>query len=153
MPPFIYQNVINLGVFPSEEVQVYLWMLHCGIIVLLTRFFVANFTALTPLSLLISCKLSFPSVGLKYLLSLLLHWNLLTKCLCGTSGTDWINALILHKSYPLYHYFYSDFVHAQSEQYHMDISSVIYNILSLINSTLTADIVPLCMIMPVPKWW
>jgi hypothetical protein len=39
----------------------------CGNIVLLTvRFLdVAKFTILTPLSLLISCKLSFPIVGLK----------------------------------------------------------------------------------------
>jgi hypothetical protein len=42
-------------------------MLVCGNIVLLTvRFFdVAKLTTLTPLSLLISCKISFPIVGLK----------------------------------------------------------------------------------------
>jgi hypothetical protein len=42
-------------------------MLRCGIIVLLIDRFldVAKFTTLTPLSLLISCKLSFPVTGLK----------------------------------------------------------------------------------------
>jgi hypothetical protein len=60
--------VVNLIVgFPIGDVQVYLWMLQCGNIILLTvRFIdVAKFTNLTPLSLLISCKLSFPIVGLK----------------------------------------------------------------------------------------
>jgi hypothetical protein len=42
-------------------------MLQCGNIVLLTIWFldVAKFSTLTPLSLLTSCKLSFPIVGLK----------------------------------------------------------------------------------------
>ena len=54
-------------VFPSGEVQVYLWMFRCRKIVLLTtRFFdVAKFTILTPLSLLSSCRPAFPVVGLK----------------------------------------------------------------------------------------
>jgi hypothetical protein len=54
-------------VFPSGDVQVYLWMLRCGNIVLLTLRLldVAKFTNLTPLSLLISYKLSFPTFGLK----------------------------------------------------------------------------------------
>jgi hypothetical protein len=45
----------------------YLWMLRCGNIVLLTLRFldVEKFTTLAPLSLLISCKLSFPIAGLK----------------------------------------------------------------------------------------
>jgi hypothetical protein len=37
---------------------------------------VTKFTILTPLSLLILCKLSFQIVGLKYLLCLLCHLNL-----------------------------------------------------------------------------
>jgi hypothetical protein len=43
------------------------WMFRCGNIVLLTLRFldVEKFTNLTPLSSLISCKLSFPIVGLK----------------------------------------------------------------------------------------
>jgi hypothetical protein len=50
---------IWLCVLPSGDVQVTLWMLRCGNIVLLTvRFLdVAKLTTLTPLSLLISCKL------------------------------------------------------------------------------------------------
>jgi hypothetical protein len=53
--------------FPSGDVQVYLWMLRCGNIIHLTLRFldVEKFTNLTPLSLLISCKLSFPIVSLK----------------------------------------------------------------------------------------
>jgi hypothetical protein len=56
---------IWLLVFPSGEVQLYLWMFRCGNIVLLTTRFldVAKFTTLTPLSLLSSCKLSFPIIG------------------------------------------------------------------------------------------
>jgi hypothetical protein len=53
--------------FSLGDVQVYLWMLGCGNIVLLTvRFLnVAKFTNLNPLSLLISCKLSLLIIGLK----------------------------------------------------------------------------------------
>jgi hypothetical protein len=58
---------IWLWVFPSGDVRVYLWMLCCGNIVLLTLRFldVTKFTTLIPLSLVIPCKLSFPIVGLK----------------------------------------------------------------------------------------
>jgi hypothetical protein len=54
---------IWLWVFPSGDVQVYLWMLWCANTVFLTvRFLaVAKFTTLTPLSLLIFCKLPFRS--------------------------------------------------------------------------------------------
>jgi hypothetical protein len=46
---------------------VYLRILRCGNIVLLTAKFsdVVKITTLTPLSLLISCKLTYPFVGLK----------------------------------------------------------------------------------------
>jgi hypothetical protein len=49
------------------HVQVELWILRCENIVLLTLRFldVAKFTNLTPLSLLISCKVSLPIVSLK----------------------------------------------------------------------------------------
>ena len=58
---------IWLWVFPSEEIQLYLWMFRCGNIVLLTtRFYdVAKYTILTPSSLLSWCRLAFPIVGLK----------------------------------------------------------------------------------------
>ena len=63
----LYVNMwsICLWVFPSGEVQVYLWMFRCGNIMLLTtRFFdVAKFTVLTSLSLLSWCSHSV--VGLK----------------------------------------------------------------------------------------
>jgi hypothetical protein len=53
-------------------------MLCCGNIILLTvRFLdVAKFTTLTPLSLLISCKLSFPIVGFEYVTAV---WNSITS--------------------------------------------------------------------------
>jgi hypothetical protein len=53
--------------FPSGDVQVYLWMLRYGNIVLLTtRFFdVAKFAILTPLTLQSCRKLSLPFVFLK----------------------------------------------------------------------------------------
>jgi hypothetical protein len=67
MPFPTYKNMVNLIVFPSGDIQVNLWMLRCGNIVLLTiRFLdVAKFTTLHSITLLISCKLSFPSGGLK----------------------------------------------------------------------------------------
>jgi hypothetical protein len=56
---------IWLWMFPSGDVQSYLWMLRCRNIVLSTLRFldVAKFTTLTPLSLLISSKLSFSVVS------------------------------------------------------------------------------------------
>jgi hypothetical protein len=68
MTSFVYQDVIYLiCVMPSGEVQVGIWMLRCGNVVLLTVTFfeVAKFTTLTPLSLLVSCWLSLPIIGLK----------------------------------------------------------------------------------------
>jgi hypothetical protein len=71
--------------FPSGDVQVNLWILRCGNILLRVRFFnVAKLTTLTPLSLLILCKVSFPVVGLKYVPYLHWHWNLLTEFSFGT---------------------------------------------------------------------
>jgi hypothetical protein len=57
-------------------------MLRFGNLVLMTiRFFdVAKFTTLTPLSLLISCKLSFPIVGLKMSCLPTLTLKSRTKC-------------------------------------------------------------------------
>ena len=58
---------IWLWVFPSGEVQLYLWMFWCGNIVLFTTrcSALANFNILTPLSLLSWCRFSFQIVGLK----------------------------------------------------------------------------------------
>jgi hypothetical protein len=57
VPSFMYQDDVgNMIVSPPGECQVYLWMLRCGKMVLLTiRFFkVGKFTSLSPLTLLIS---------------------------------------------------------------------------------------------------
>jgi hypothetical protein len=56
---------------PLGEVQQYLLMFGCGnIVLLINRFYdVAKFTTLIPLSFLISCEVSFPTVGLKNILS------------------------------------------------------------------------------------
>jgi hypothetical protein len=64
MPSSIKIWPISLWVFTLENAQVNVQMLHCRDIVLVTVkcFDVAKFTALTPLSLLISCKLSFPII-------------------------------------------------------------------------------------------
>jgi len=101
-------------------------------------FDVAVFTIITPLSLPISCKLSFLTIGLKISSSLLFHCNLQITFSCGTLEIDWIHALLPHKSYPSYHHFYLQLMHTNSEQYHT-------NDLTLLNSTLlTSDIIPLC---------
>jgi hypothetical protein len=82
MPSPVFYNVVNLNMgFPCRDIQVYCWMLRCGNTLLLTLRLldVTEITNLTPLSLLISCKLSFPIVGSKSLPCLLWHWNLLAK--------------------------------------------------------------------------
>lgn len=62
-------------VFASGETQLYLWILKCGNNVLIT---VNIFYTLIWLSLLVLCKLSFPVVTWKYLLSVPFYWNVLT---------------------------------------------------------------------------
>jgi len=91
---------IWLWVFPSWEVQVYLWMFRCGNIVLLTTSFfdVAKFTILTPLSLLSWCRLSFPIFGLKIFSLSTFVLILLIKFLFGTKKNDQKRALIPHKT-------------------------------------------------------
>jgi len=67
MLSFIYQDVISLTVpFLTRRSPCYVWILWCGNILLtITLSNAAKVTTLTPLSQLISCKLSFPVVGLK----------------------------------------------------------------------------------------
>jgi hypothetical protein len=75
-------------------------MLPCGNIVLLKiRFLdVAKFTTLTPLSLLISCILSFPIVGLASLsLTYFIHLLALTM-----GGMSWNFSLVFFKRFFLY---------------------------------------------------
>jgi hypothetical protein len=76
----------------------------------------AEFTTVTPLSLLTSRKLSVPIVGLKISSLPYLYRNLITKFLSGTSGIDPVHALVPRKSYPLYHHFHSQMVHPHSVQ-------------------------------------
>jgi hypothetical protein len=68
MPSPVYQNMVNLIVgFPIWRRPSIFLNVACGNIVLLTLRFldVAKFTNLTAISLLISCKLSFPIICLK----------------------------------------------------------------------------------------
>jgi hypothetical protein len=89
-----------LHVFPSGQVQVYLWMLQSGNIVLfnIQVFWHGKYSY----SLLISWKLSFPTVGLK-IPSL---WNILTKFSRHTLGIDQIYSPVPHGSCLSYHHFY-----------------------------------------------
>jgi hypothetical protein len=103
MSSFIFDNMVSLCVFPSGEV--YLWMLQCKNIILLTvgLFDVEKLTTLIPLSLLILYKLSDKVLVWKYLL---LTLSLKSPCniFMWYLVTDWIHALVLCKSYPLYHH-------------------------------------------------
>jgi hypothetical protein len=69
MPPPVYQNMVNLTMslptmrYPSKFRNVTLWE-RCDTSDNQTSDY-GNFTTLTPLSLLISCNLSFPIVGLQ----------------------------------------------------------------------------------------
>jgi hypothetical protein len=67
MPSHVYENMVNSTEFISGDAQVNLWMLRCGNIVLLTVRLsdVVKFTTLTALSLLTSCKLLSPVIGLQ----------------------------------------------------------------------------------------
>jgi hypothetical protein len=73
-----------------------LWMLqHGNIVILKIRFLdVTKFTTLTPLSLLVSCELSFPVVGLKMS-------SLPTLAL---KSPNKIHLLVFHRTCPLYNY-------------------------------------------------
>jgi len=57
----------------------------------------AKFTILTPLSLLISCKLSFPIVDVKIYSLPVFYWNLVIKYPGTTSEIDGIQALVTCK--------------------------------------------------------
>jgi hypothetical protein len=75
----IYRNAnIFIWVFPSADVQVNLWMLLCRNTMLLD---VSVLSALAPLSVVISCKLSLPVVGLKISLLRTLAFKSATKIL------------------------------------------------------------------------
>jgi hypothetical protein len=127
MPSPIYQNTVNLIVlFPLGDIQVNLRILRCGNILLLTvRFLnVAKFTTLTPVSLLISCKISFPNVGLKIssLPTLALKFNNFFIIFREFI----VHVLFPHRSCSSYNQFYPLLGHEHSEQcYHTSKLSVL----------------------------
>jgi hypothetical protein len=82
-----------LCVLPSE-IQVYLWTSWHGNIIPFTDIWCGKVCYSDPITITNSCELLFLIVGLKYHLSLFLHWNLLTKLSYGTLGIDRINALV-----------------------------------------------------------
>jgi hypothetical protein len=125
----------------SCVVKVYLWMLWCGNIVLLTiRFLCGKIYYFNPIILN-------PHSWLfiwKYLIFLLLHSSLLTTLSCGSSGIHKIHTLGYCKHYPLYHLFSSvgtcTFRTIKSYQRPL---SITYNILPQISFTpLNADLIP-----------
>ena len=111
---------IWLWVFPSGEVQVYLWMFQCGYIVQLTTRFldVAKFTILTPLSLLSWCSLSFPIVSLKIFSLPTIALKSPNRIFIWYLGKWQKPALIPHKICLLNHHFSPHLVHAHSEQWY-----------------------------------
>jgi len=65
---------------------------------------VAKFTTLISLTLLISCKFSFPIFGLKISSHLTLALKSPNKFSCGTSINDPTHTLVPCESYPLYNF-------------------------------------------------
>jgi hypothetical protein len=143
-----------LWVFPFGDIQVHLWMLWCEIIALLIMGFLdmAQFTTLSPLSLLISCELSFSIVILK--LSSLPTSNLRTKFSCDIYGISQMYVPIPHRNCPSYQQFYPLLGHVHSKQLYQWPLSIIYGILLHTHSTLlAADMIPFCTKNPVPNSW
>ena len=64
-----FWDVINLWVLPSWEVQLYLWKFWCMnfVLMIFTFFDASKLTTLTPLSLLLSSKVSASITGIKVL--------------------------------------------------------------------------------------
>jgi hypothetical protein len=101
-------------------------------------------TTLSALSLLISCKLSLPTVGLKIYSLPTLALKSHNKVLYGTLGIYQIPVLVSHKTCPLCHQFYLQLGH--------ELLNIMYDNLSLTNSTLlTADMILLCAKKRVPN--
>jgi hypothetical protein len=98
-----YQNTW-LRVLPSGDVLVNLWMIWCGD----STFWQSNFwmwqefTTLTPISLLISCKLLCQIVGLKISSRPTSTLRSPKKCSYGIQGIYCIHILVPHWSCPLY---------------------------------------------------
>jgi hypothetical protein len=86
MLSLVCRNMINLILsLSTRKCQVILRMFRYGNLVCLTVNFlyVARFSALTALSLPISCKLTLPTIGSKCLPYLLRHGNLQKECTYG----------------------------------------------------------------------
>jgi len=108
-----------LCVFPSGELQVYIWMSWCGNMVLLTtkyfrccQVYYSNSIVITNFmwTLIPDCRFEN-----SYLLCLLSHWNHTTKFSYRTSGADQIHVLVPHRSSPLRHRSYPRMgVHTQN---------------------------------------
>jgi hypothetical protein len=109
---------------------------------------VAKFISLTPLSLLISCKLSFSMVSLITSPLPTLVVKTLTKYSWEVWVTYWINVPVTPGNFCSLHQFYPLLGYEHLEQWY-DTS-----ILSLTNSTLfTADMILLCTKEPLPNLW
>jgi len=105
---------IWLWVFPSGEVHVYLWMFHCGNIMLFNNqisWCGKVYYTKTPISLLSWCRLSFPTVGVK--ISSLPNSTLKSpnRIFIVAEENDRKPALILHKNCFLNHCLYPHLVH------------------------------------------
>jgi hypothetical protein len=110
----IYQNMVNLIVSLSIR-------RHRGkFIVLLTDRFldVAKFITLTPLSLLISCKLSFPVVGLKMSSLPTLALKPPNNISYGILGIYRRPVLVVHRNCPSSHQFHHLLVREHSERWY-----------------------------------
>jgi hypothetical protein len=101
--------------FPSGDIQVYLWVLQCGNIVLLTVRFsdVAKFTTLTHA---ISCKLPFPIVGIKMSSLLTVALKSLPEISYGILGIYQMHIPVPQRSCPSHNQFYSVLGHERSKQ-------------------------------------
>lgn len=91
MSPFIYHDMNNVCVFPSEEKSIYKC---CDAVPLDNHTFWFDKTIPTSSPLLISCKLSLLAISLK-----ISPLFMLTKFLCGTLRTGRLHAVVSPKSF------------------------------------------------------
>jgi hypothetical protein len=117
----IFQIVVNLFMrCPSKFMNVSMWE-RCTFVSQILD--VTKFTTLIPLSILILCKLSFPSVGLKMFSLPTLALNSPNK---NVYGVYRIHILVPRRSPPPYHQFYPLLGHEHSERwYHTSDLSVL----------------------------
>lgn len=108
-------------VFPSD-VHLCLWMLPCGNFVVQQIWYVAKFTAETPLLTYYKCYVNswYQFSAENYLLFPLLCWKLWTKYSCGTWWCQQVHAVVLHKRCSLCYHSYpqQQQQHVHSEQWY-----------------------------------